>query len=232
MEVHRPKFLKGFIEEVSIILLSITLAVAAERMVEHYVHTKQGEAALVRLAAEMKRDAADFNFNVNIHKNAIEAEDKITAWSKGEIEISDDSLSVYLSNALDFTFFASNTSEFESLKATSKLAYIQNHDLLSKIIVNYNRYEDFKLTTTFEKDLVQRLFAVIRPRVKYTFNSIQEQPHYRFDGVSIKQQLRNNQEILNLLQEKKLLDTQTLYWNQSGFNRTNKLIKQIEEETK
>lgn len=232
MEVHRPKFLKGFIEEVSIILLSISLAVAAERMVEHYVHTKQGEAALIRLAAEMKRDAADFNFNVNIHKNAIEAEDKITAWSKGEIEISDDSLSVYLSNALDFTFFASNTSEFESLKATSKLAYIQNHDLLSKIIVNYNRYEDFKLTTTIEKDLVQRLFAVIRPRVKYTFNSIQEQPHYRFDGASIKQQLRNNQEILNLLQEKKLLDTQTLYWNQSGFNRTNKLIKQIEEETK
>jgi len=44
--------------------------------------------------------------------------------------------------------------------------------------------------------------------------------------------LRNNQEFLNLLQEKKLLDTQTLYWNQSGFNRTNKLIKQIEEETK
>jgi hypothetical protein len=232
MEVHRPKFLKGFIEEVSIILLSITLAVAAERMVEHYVHTKQGEAALVRLAAEMKRDAADFNFNVNIHKNAVVAIDQLTAWSAGKIEISDDSLSVYLSNALDFTFFASNTSEFESLKATSKLAYIQNHDLLSKIIVNYNRYEDFKLTTTFEKDLVQRLFAVIRPRVKYTFNSIQEQPHYRFDGASIKQQLRNNQEILNLLQEKKLLDTQTLYWNQSGFNRTNKLIKQIEEETK
>jgi hypothetical protein len=232
MEVHRPKFLKGFIEEVSIILLSISLAVVAERMVEHYVHTKQGEAALVRLAAEMKRDAADFKFNVNIHKNAIEAEYKITAWSKGEIEISDDSLSIYLSNALDFTFFASNTSEFESLKATSKLAYIENHELLSKIIVNYNRYEDFKLGTTIENDLVQRLFAVIRPRVKYSFNSIQEQPHYRFDGAGIKQQLRNNQEVLNLLQEKKLLDSQTLYWNQSGFNRTNKLIKQIEEETK
>jgi len=232
MEVHRPKFLKGFIEEVSIILLSISLAVVAERMVEHYVHTKQGEAALVRLAAEMKRDAADFKFNVNIHKNAIEAEDKITAWSKGEIEISDDSLSIYLSNALDYTFFASNTSEYESLKATSKLAYIENHELLSKIIVNYNRYEDFKLTTTIENDLVQKLFTAIRPRVKYSFNSIQEQPHYRFDGASIKKQLRNNQEILNLLQEKKLLDTQTLYWNQSGFNRTNKLIKQIEEETK
>jgi hypothetical protein len=232
MEVHRPKFLKGFLEEVSIILLSISLAVVAERMVEHYVHTKQGEAALVRLAAEMKRDAADFKFNVIIHKNAIEAEDKLTAWSKGEIEISDDSLSIYLSNALDFTFFASNTSEFESLKATSKLAYIENHELLSKIIVNYNRYEDFKLGTTIENDLVQKLYAVIRPRVKYSFNSIQEQPHYRFGGAGIKQQLRNNQEFLNLLQEKKLLDTQTLYWNQSGFNRTNKLIQQIEEETK
>ena len=105
MEVHRPKFFKGFIEEVSIILLSISLAVVAERIVEHYVHTKQGEAALVRLAAEIKRDADDFKFNVNIHENAIKAEDKLTAWSKGEIEISDDSLSIYLSNALDFTFF-------------------------------------------------------------------------------------------------------------------------------
>jgi len=232
MEVHRPKFLKGFIEEVSIILLSITLAVVAERMVEHYVHTKQGEAALVRLAAEIKRDAADFKFNVNIHENAIEAEDQLTAWSNGEIEISDDSLSIYLSNALDFTFFASNTSEFESLKATSKLAYIENHELLSKIIVNYNRYEDFKLTTTMGNDLVQKLFTVIRPRVKYSFNSIQEQPHYRFDGASIKQQLRNNQEILNLLQEKKLVDAQTLYWNQRGLDRANELIKEIEEETK
>ncbi len=232
MEVHRPKFLKGFLEEVSIILLSISLAVVAERMVEHYVHTKQGEAALVRLAAEIKRDAADFKFNVNIHENAIEAEDQLTAWSNGEIEISEDSLSIYLSNALDFTFFASNTSEFESLKATSKLAYIENHDLLSKIIVNYNRYEDFKLTTTMGNDLVQKLFTVIRPRVKYSFNSIQEQPHYRFDGASIKQQLRNNQEILNLLQEKKLVDAQTLYWNQRGLDRANELIKEIEEETK
>ena len=67
MEVHRPKFLKGLVEEVFVILLSISLAVAAERMVEHYVHTKQGEAALVRLAAEMKRDVADFKFNVTVH---------------------------------------------------------------------------------------------------------------------------------------------------------------------
>jgi hypothetical protein len=232
MVVHRPKFLKGFIEEVSIILLSISLAVVAERMVEHYVHTKQGEAALVRLAAEIKRDADDFKFNVNIHENAIKAEDKLTAWSKGEIEISDDSLSIYLSNALDFTFFASNTSEFESLKATSKLAYIENHELLSKIIVNYNRYEDFKLTTTMGNELVQKLFAIIRPSVKYSFNSIQEQPHYRFDGASIKQHVKGNQEILNLLQEKKLVDAQTLYWNQRGLNRANELIKEIEKDIK
>lgn len=104
MEVHRPKFLKGLIEEVFVILLSISLAVAAERMVEHYVHTKQGEAALVRLAAEMKRDVVDFKFNVNIHKNSVLAIDQITAWSAGDIEISDDSLSIYLSNALDYTF--------------------------------------------------------------------------------------------------------------------------------
>lgn len=232
MEVHRPKFLKGLIEEVFVILLSISLAVAAERMVEHYVHTKQGEAALVRLAAEMKSDVVDFKFNVNIHKNSVLAIDQITAWSAGDIEISDDSLSIYLSNALDYTFFASNTSEYESLKATSKLAYIQNHELLSKIIVSYNRYEDFKISTNIGADLLQKIFANLRNKVKYKFRSIQEQPHYIFDGASIRQNLKGNQELLNLLQEKKLADTLTFIWNQRGLERTNELIKQIEEETK
>jgi len=232
MEVHRPKFLKGFVEEVFVILLSISLAVTAERMVEHYVHTKQGEAALVRLAAEMKRDVEDFKYNVNIHKNAILAIDQITAWSAGDIEISDDSLSIYLSNALDYTFFASNTSEFESLKATSKLAYIKNHELLSKIIVSYNRYEDFKISTNFGTDLVQKIYANLRNRVKYKFRSIQEQPHFIFETASLKQNLKGNQELLNLLQEKKLADRLAFLWNQSGLERTNQLIKQIEEETK
>ena len=232
MEVHRPKFIKGFVEEILVILISISLAVVAERMVEHYVHNKEGKEALSRLAAEMKRDTEDFAFNINIHKNAIEAIDKITAWSNGAIEMSDDSLATYLSNGLDFTFFASNTSEYESLKATSKLSYIENHELLSKIIVSYNRYEDFKLGTAIGNDIVQKLFAIIRQKTKYTFNTMEHQPHYLFDGASIKQNLKGNQEFLNLLQEKKLNDTQALAWNQRGFDRTNELIQEIKEEVK
>jgi hypothetical protein len=180
----------------------------------------------------MKRDVADFKFNVDIHKNAIVAIDQLTAWSAGKIEISDDSLSIYFSNALDYTFFASNTSEYESLKATSKLAYIENHELLSKIIVSYNRYEDFKISTNVGTDLVQKIFANLRNKVKYKFRSIQEQPHYIFDVASIKENLKGNQELLNLLQEKKLADTLAFNWNQRGLDRTNELIKQIEEETK
>ncbi|MGI9138886.1 MAG: hypothetical protein ACR2IM_07585 [Sediminibacterium sp.] len=232
MEVHRPKFIKGFVEEILVILISISLAVTAERIVEHYVHNKEGKEALDRLAAEMKRDTKDFEFNISIHKNAIIAIDKITAWSNGAIELSDDSLAIYLSNSLDFTFFASNTSEFESLKATSKLSYIENHELLSKIIVNYNRYEDFKLGTTIGNDNVQKLFAIIRLKTKYKFNTVEYQPHYLFDGASIKNNLKGHQEFLNLLQEKKLNDTQALFWNQSGFNRTNELINEIKEEIK
>jgi len=180
----------------------------------------------------MKRDVVDFKYNVNIHKNAILAIDQITAWSAGDIEISNDSLCIYLSNALDYTFFASNTSEFESLKATSKLAYIKNHELLSKIIVSYNRYEDFKISTNFGTDLVQKIFANLRNKVKYKFRSIQEQPHFIFESASLKQSLKGNQELLNLLQEKKLADRLAFLWNQSGLERTNELIKQIEEETK
>ena len=37
---------------------------------------------------------------------------------------------------------------------------------------------------------------------------------------------------LNLLQEKKLNDTQALLWNQRGLDRANELIKEIEEDIK
>ena len=104
--------------------------------------------------------------------------------------------------------------------------------MLSKIIVSYNRYEDFKISTNFGTDLVQKIYANLRNRVKYKFRSIQEQPHFIFETASLKQNLKGNQELLNLLQEKKLADRLAFLWNQSGLERTNELIKQIEEETK
>jgi hypothetical protein len=232
MEVHRPKFIKGLLEEIFVILISISLAVAAERIVENYIHNKEGKEALTRLSAEMARDAADFNVNVNIHKNAIEAEDKITDWAEGKIELSDDSIAVLMSNALDFTFFASNTSEFESLKATSKLSYIEDHDLLSKIISNYDRYEDFKLNTTLSNQIVQNIFEKLRTEANYKFNSLAKQPRYFFNGASLKKCILHNKAILNLLQEKKLLDSDALRRNASGFKRTEKLIELIKQDSK
>jgi hypothetical protein len=59
-----------------------------------------------------------------------------------------------------------------------------------------------------------------------------QQPHYLFDGASIKNNLKGNQEFLNLLQEKKLNDTQALLWNQRGLERTTELIKEIQEDIK
>jgi hypothetical protein len=50
--------------------------------------------------------------------------------------------------------------------------------------------------------------------------------------MALKMAKEENGKLFKLLKpEQKLLDTHTLYCNQSGFNRTNKLIKQIEEET-
>ena len=34
MEIHKPKFVKGFIEEILIIVIGISLAVISERIVE------------------------------------------------------------------------------------------------------------------------------------------------------------------------------------------------------
>ncbi|MEY3324662.1 MAG: hypothetical protein RLZ11_976, partial [Bacteroidota bacterium] len=38
MEVHKPKFVKGLIAEIFVIVIGISLAVLAERMVEHFQH--------------------------------------------------------------------------------------------------------------------------------------------------------------------------------------------------
>jgi hypothetical protein len=41
MEVHKPKFVKGFIAEILVIVIGISLAVTAEHIVENYQHHKE-----------------------------------------------------------------------------------------------------------------------------------------------------------------------------------------------
>lgn len=231
MEVHRPKFLKGLIEEIFVIVISISLAVIAERIVEKLVHDQEGEEALIRLKAELKKDLMDLNYNYPLHEDAIHAEQLLTEWSKGKIQLSNDTLAILASNSLNFSYFAANTSEIESLKSSSRLSYIEDKDLVSKLITNYNRYAEYKLFTNQEFTLNQSLSTIYKKNTSFETNSVFKKPFLLFDGKSINN-LKGNKEFENYLQEKKEMDQIMILTIDEYRNRINELISLIKEEKK
>ena len=56
MEIHKPKFVTGFIEEILIIVIGISLAVTAERIVEYFQHHKEAKGVVTRMVTELRRD--------------------------------------------------------------------------------------------------------------------------------------------------------------------------------
>ena len=115
MEIHKPKFVSGFIEEIFVIVVGISLAVTAERLVEYFQHHKEAKGVVRRMIAELKRDSSDLAYNIKYHNKAMHADSVLTRWSKREIELTPDSLTVNVSRSLVFTFFASSTAEIEAL---------------------------------------------------------------------------------------------------------------------
>lgn len=63
MEVHKPKFVKGFFLEIIVIVIGISLAIGAERWVEHARETKEAKRVMTRMIAELARDSSDLEFN-------------------------------------------------------------------------------------------------------------------------------------------------------------------------
>ena len=114
MEVHKPKFVKGLIAEIFVIVIGISLAVLAERMVEHFQHRKESKGVISRMITELRRDSMDLVFNLKYHTSASIADSVLTRWSRREVELSADSLTYHVNHSLNFTFFASNTAEIEA----------------------------------------------------------------------------------------------------------------------
>ena len=234
MEVHRPKFIKGFVEEIFVIVISISLAVLAERAVENWIHHKESKESLIRLRAELIRDSVDLSFNYTVHQNAIIGTQKLTDWSYGKIELADDSLSILTSNSLDYSWFEANTSEFESLKSSGKLSYIEDKELVSKIITNYNRYAEYKHFTDRELSLVHQLSEFYRKNTSFITNGFNLDnlaiKQYSFKRESINKRLRGKSEFEGFLQQKQLEDNWMIWLINRDFIRVRELINLIKVE--
>ena len=225
MEVHRPKFIKGLVEEIFVIVISISLAVLAERTVENWIHKEESKESLIRLRTELIRDSIDLSFNYTVHQNALTAAKNLTEWSRGNIELSDDSLSKLTSNTTEYSWFEANSSEFESLKSSGKLSYIEDKELVVKIITNYNRYAEYKLFTDRELTLVYQLNEFYRKNTSFTTHGVNVYRSYT--GESIRKGLRGNFEFEGFLQQKKLEDEWMVWLIDRDFIRVRELINII-----
>jgi len=104
MEIHKPKFVTGFIEEILILVIGISLAVTAERIVEYFQHHKEAKSVMTRMITELKRDSSDLTYNIRYHTQAMYADSVLTKWSKREIELLPDSITINVSRSLAFTY--------------------------------------------------------------------------------------------------------------------------------
>ena len=233
MEIHKPKFVQGFIEEILIIVIGISLAVTAERIVESFQHHKEEKGVVGRMIQELKRDSADLAYNLKHHQMALVADSILTRWSKREIELDPDSLKMYTSQSLIFTFFASSTTEIEALKGAGKLYLIENPELLSNILKHYNRYADFKITTDLCMRMSQQIISLYEEKASLKTNIINVQDQskvYEFDPQELEKNLRGNKKYENLLQEKRVCDAFVISQAKAAIKRLTKITTTLIEE--
>ena len=233
MEIHKPKFVKGFIEEILVIVIGISLAITAERIVESYHHHKEEKGVITRMIQELKRDSSDLAFNLAQHTMALTADSLLTKWSKREIELDPDSLKLYTSRSMIFTFFASSTAEIEALKGSGKLYLIENSELLASILKHYNRYDDFKLSTDLTIRLSQQISDLYKDNATLTTNisSVQNLSKiYAYNPQELEKNLRGNRKYENLLQEKRVLDAWVISQTTASIKKLNKISAALIEE--
>lgn len=230
MEIHKPKFVKGFIAEIFVIVIGISLAVTAERIVESFQHQKEEKGVIRRMIQELKRDSSDLAYNLRHHQMALVADSVLTRWSKREIELDPDSLKIYTSRSLIFTFFASSTTEIEALKGAGKLYLIENPELLSNILKHYNRYADFKISTDLCMRMSHQIITLYQEKatLKTDIVNVQNQSKtYEFDPKELEKNLRGNRKYENLLQEKRVYDAFVIAQTNGAMKRLTRITSAL-----
>ncbi|MBM3168469.1 MAG: hypothetical protein FJY17_02855 [Bacteroidetes bacterium] len=235
MEVHNPKFVRRFIEEILVVVIGISLAVTAERIVQTFQQQKEEKGVISRMTQELRRDSIDLAYNLKHHQLALVADSLLSRWSKGEIELAPDSLKIYTSRSLIFTFFASSTTEIEALKGAGKLYLIEDPELLSNILKHYNRYADFKISTDLGMQMSQQIIELYKANstLKTNIVSIQNQSKvYEFDPQELEKNLRGNRGYENLLQEKRVYDAFVVGQARQAITRLNAITAALAENQK
>ncbi len=235
MEINNPNFVRRFIEEILVVVIGISLAVTAERIVQTFQQQKEEKGVISRMSQELRRDSIDLAYNIKHHQLALVADSLLSRWSKGEIELAPDSLKVYASRSLIFTFFASSTTEIEALKGAGKLYLIEDPELLSKILKHYNRYADFKLSTDLGMQTSKQLIELYKANATLQTNigNLQNLSKvYGFDPQELEKNLRGNRSYENLLQEKRVMDAFVVGQAKQAITRLNAITAALAKNQK
>lgn len=230
MEVHKPKFVKGFFLEIIVIVIGISLAIGAERWVEHARETKEAKRVMTRMIAELARDSSDLEFNIKYVYRAAIADSLLTEWSQGKLELEDDSIGVYANNSLLTTYFASNTAEVEALKGSGKLHLIENEEMLSKLLKHYDRYADFEIYRKWVEGFAMELMDLYKRKSSLTALPFSQEPIFKMNGAELNKRLRGNQFFENTLQQKKMADLFIVSRTKVALKRATMLLSELRQE--
>jgi hypothetical protein len=230
MEIHKPKFVKGLALEVFVIVVGISLAITAERLVEAARDASEAKRVMTRMIVELARDSSDLALNIEYLIRAEVSDSLLTEWSRGRIELDSDSISVHASNSLLYTWFASSTAEIEALKSSGKLHLIENEEFLVKLLRHYDRYSDFDIARAWAERASLQLLDLYQRNTSMTTPQPPAQPWYQMDGVQLGRNLRGNQLLENYLQHKKYIDLEILRRTRLALARAGALLAELRSE--
>jgi len=160
--------LKYFIEFL-VIFFGITISFYWEKQNALSYKEELKNASLYKIKQNILYEKEDFEFNLNIHNDAVKAIYNLYDFDKYEDIKYKDSLSDYLFKSLDYvTLLIENTEEYTSLKNSGLIELIENQEIVTLLQNKYSNHKFIKeIETIILRDFSPELRDFVSRNTKY-----------------------------------------------------------------
>ena len=160
--------LKYFIEFL-VIFFGITISFYWEKQNALSYKEELKNASLSKIKQNILYEKEDFEFNLNIHNDAVKAIYNLYEFDKYENIKYKDSLSDYLFKSLDYvTLLIENTEEYTSLKNSGLIELIENQEIVTLLQNKYSNHKFIKeIETIILRDFSPELRDFVSRNTKY-----------------------------------------------------------------
>ena len=225
MKKHLLKYALDFL----VIVFGISISFLIEKRNANNYKEELKNQSLQRIVTNINVDLEDLDFNYNVNKSASKAINWLVENNHNLLNISNDSVGFYLSNAvLNNTVFVDNQEEYRALQNSGLIELIENEKVVSYLQKKYIYHEFYKKIEDgiMSEGIVLSNFlyqnTILRSEKKDDYG-------YYYDRVSLMKSTIPN-EVLERLKNKKAFHDMYLNAITARIKNDNQLIEYLKTE--